>query len=132
MDVLEFSPPYFLEKVLFVSRSERIVALKHYIVENAYGPHVGINGHMVNFRNYLGSHVCGGSTEGIDCAWRHRMNTETKIYKFKLFVSIYKNVLSFNVSMHNILLVQIPDRLSYCMQEFFSFMLFQPVVMLRQ
>lgn len=79
MDILEFSFSYFLEQIFLIARPERIIALQHDVVQNAQGPHVSIDGNVVNFGHDLGSHISRSTTECVYCVWRYRMNTKSKI-----------------------------------------------------
>ena len=66
---------------------------------------------MVDFRNYLGSHVSGSTAEGVDCIGFLASQTETKINQFKLAVTVDENIFSFDVSMDDISVMEIEESL---------------------
>lgn len=85
---------------------------------------------MVYFRDDLGSHVGRGTAESVDSTGRHRVDAEPEVDKLELLVPVYQDILSLDVTMHDIFVVQVTHSLRNHVQEFLSLVLLQPMLVL--
>ena len=123
MNVLEVSLLDFLEQLILTFGAEWIVTLQHYIKKNAQRPHICVYGTVICFGDNLRCHVGRSSTESINSIGSFTPETEPKINEFELTMSIDQNVLSFDVAMNNVPLVQIEKCLRNDNKKLFSFIL---------
>lgn len=107
MYVFELAALYLLEEVIFVFGSEGVVALEHDIEEYAQGPHVGVDGAVVDFGDNLRGHVCWCAAERVDSLVLRTSQTKPKINQLQLFMPINQYVLRLYIPMHNISTMQI-------------------------
>jgi hypothetical protein len=87
---------------------------------------------VVPLRYNFRSHVSRSATEGVNSGRRSRFQTETKVYQFELFVAIQENILSFDISMHYLLLMQIGESFRNSTKELLGFILRQLMLRLRE
>lgn len=69
MDVLVHSFADALEQLVLCLRSEWVVALHHYVVQDPQGPHVREYWDVVSLAHDLRRHVSGRPAERVYCFW---------------------------------------------------------------
>jgi hypothetical protein len=82
---------------------------------------------MISFRNDFWGHVGWCSAEGVNGLRGLRFQAEPKVYQFELLMTIQENVFGFDISMDNILIMEVFYCLCDCFEELFGFGLLEAV-----
>jgi hypothetical protein len=117
-----------LEELGFTFGSEGVVALQHYIEEDAEGPHISIDGTVVDFGHDFRCHVGWSSAEGVDSPTLPAAKAKTKIDQLDLLVSIDEDIFCLDIAMDYILIMQIQQSLSNYQYKLLSFGLCQAML----
>ncbi len=128
MDVLELSFAYLLEEVGLLFGPEGIIPLQNHKQKHSETPEISINRDMILFGDDLRGHVGRRSAKGVDSARGNRLKTEPKIDKFELFVPVEQNVLSLDVSVDYVALMQIFECVCDSLEDLFGFSLLKSVL----
>ncbi len=102
MNVLKLSFLDFLKEFALIFGPERIISLKHYIIEDSQRPHISVNRTVVIFGDNLGRHVGWGPTKGIDGLIFGASQAEAEVNKLELLVPIDEDIFSLDIPMHDI------------------------------
>ena len=127
-DVLEVPAPDLLKQLGLVLGAEGVVALQQDVEEDAERPHVGVDGTVVQLGDYFGGHVGGRAAEGVDGAGRDGLEAEAEVDEFELPVAVEQDVLGLDVAVHDVALVQVPQRLCDGAEELLGLLLLEAVL----
>jgi len=105
---LETTLLYLPIKITFKRRLERKLAACQRIEQDSYSPHITGRPVVILFSYNLRRHVAWSATK--DSKFLPWLNTESKVNKLDLVLSIQKNIFQLDVSMRNLFWVNVSHR----------------------
>ena len=128
VQVLEVALADLLEQLALALCAEWVVALQDHEEEDAEAPQVGVDGHVVPFGDDFWGHVGGRAAEGVDGAGRDGLEAEAEVDELELPVAVEQDVLGLDVAVHDVALVQVPQRLCDGAEELLGLLLLEAVL----